>query len=240
MTTKSSPLWLAVLLILIAACGEEEEELVATEQCADQDLAAFAVGSVTNDGETSTFELETDSGTPGRVEGAHEIWVQLGTAILPGDDPEEDDPHPLILRLYDAHHDRNESGEFFRYVENLTDEEPLVVDVFDATDIAAGSQDLTSLDDFDCTLEDTTLCVQVGFDTAGDGILFDDDEFVYNAVSGTVTIEGFKPSPGASFSAQWDVELGRNILVHQDESSGHFEGCFSAGYSPEGDYRQLH
>ncbi len=217
-------------VLLLAACGDDEEEIAASERCLEEDFAAFTAGEIANDEISASLDIETASGTPGRVS-PQEVRIQIGEAILPGGDPEEDDEYPVLLRLIDP----DSPQDFARYIDELTIDDPLHLEIFDASDIGPGSQDLTSMDDFDCSIEEGTICMQVGFDTAGDGILFDDDDFVYNAAGGTLTIDGFVSGADRGFSVRWDADLGRNIMV-QDDSSGDFEGCIRPDYEPRTDY----
>ncbi len=233
---KRKTLWLFAFLsltLLFVACGEEEEEeepVDPIDRCDAEDLRAFAEGSISVDEETTTFEVSGADSAPGRIS-ANEIRIQLGSAVPPGGEEAE----PVIMRIYDP----NSPLNFATHLSELTESGPLELDVIDASEVPAGSQDLTSLDQFDCSIDDdATVCVQVGFDSAGDGILFDDDELVYNAIGGTVTIDGFDPNP-PTFSAHFDVQLGRNVLTFGDDSTGHFEGCLRPRYQPDQDYWTL-
>lgn len=219
-----------VALGLVAACGDEEQEepTPAAEHCEEYDLKAFAAVSVDN-GEAVDFEVESDDEVSGRIFDAHELRIELGQASPPGQSTEV----PVIMRLYDATVDDNFQSYF-------DVDEPLTLDVYDATDLPPGDQDTTALSPFDCSFDDDTICAQVGFDSSEQGNLHDEDEFVYNAAGGTVTIEGFQTSP-SEFSAHWDIELGRNVRVFDDESSGEFEGCIKPAYDgfAAGDYWTL-
>jgi hypothetical protein len=221
---RSSLLSLVVALALaVNACGpEEEQDPPPQERCELDNLKAFLEGSVDDGDSSHTLSLSTDDSTPGWI-GINEIRLNLGVATP----PDGGDPQPVILRLYDAKSDAYLS----EIIDDLTaDGDILELDVFNASQMPAGSEDLTRLNHHECSIEDGTICAQIGFDAAGDDILFDDDHYVYNALGGTVVIEGFD---GVSrfFSGHWDLELGRNILRYNDESQGLAQGCFRPRYT---------
>lgn len=234
-----SVLLFACVWMMISGCSEEEEIIIdPITGCDDEELKAYAEGSISSPEEETSFKIITPGETPGRIM-AQEIRIEIGVASPPGtempdpDSDEEPPTDPFIIRLYDPSSD----SDFARQIEELTQDEPLVLDIADASDIGAGSQDLTSLDEFDCSIvEDTTICMQVGFDTAGDGILFDDDDFVYNATGGSVTIEGFQTGAFPTFLAHFQADLGRNVIAHGDESTGHIAGCLRPHYNTQPDY----
>lgn len=227
----------ASLCLLLAApgCGDDEPEIDPQERCTPDGQAAYLDGELITGDATHPLSLSTDQGTPGQIAN-RQIRIELGQAFPPGTDPEVDDTVPMILRLFDA----DGPLDFPRYIDELTLDEELVLQVYDATDIGPGSTDLTSLEDFDCSIEDGTICAQLGFDTNGDGILHDGDDYVYNAAGGTVTLGGFSSQGGRAFSAHWDLHLGRNIMLHNDSTTGQVAGCMRPGYTPEIDFWELH
>lgn len=219
-----------ISFLLLAACGEgEEEEPAAQDRCGPDGFKSFLVGHI-DDGDARTPLRITATGeTPG-ISNGREIRVQVGRFTPPGDDREE----PVLLRIYDAKSD----DVLLRRISELTLDGPLTLDVIDASQVSAGSEGHTELRDFDCAIDDGTICVQFGFDSVGDSSLQDEDEFAYNATGGSVTIDGID-NIRRQFTVQLDVELGRNVLGFQDESTGAVEGCLTPNYETGTDFWPL-
>ena len=217
---------LVVFSVVGLGCGEPEQEdpIPPQQRCAEEGYKTYLSGAIEGDDDIS-LDAANRQDTTGDIL-RQEIRIHLGTARPPG----ADSAQTIILRLFDPH---SESRTFATYLDNWTSEGPLELDVFDASDIGAGSSDLTSLEDFGCAIEDdATICAQIGFDATQNELLGDEDELVYNASGGTVTIEGFNSSD-RTFAAHWDLELGRNVLRYGDESSGQAQGCLRANYNSD-------
>lgn len=225
---------------LLVACGEEETEEPpppAPERCQADDLKSYAEGAVFDDEQHTSLNLSSND-VSGRIFDDRELRIRLGNAAPPGEIKEQ----PVILRLVS----NEEEPEFTIFAEQIADttspQEPMELQIYDATDYSGlGSEDLTSLSDYGCSIDDDgTVCAQLGFDASNNGVLDDDDEYVFNAAGGTITIEGFSSSTGRLF-AHWDIELGPNLFSFQDESRGDFEGCMWPEYDSRapGDYWAL-
>lgn len=223
-TLPATLLFTIITTFCMACGGEEEEPTPPAERCQADNLKVYLTATVDDGSEQQDFQISNADGSPGWI-GFHEIRINLGNAVP----PEGGEAEPVILRLYDP-----ASEELLgSTIDNLTDEAPVEVAVFDASEIPAGAEDVTSLSEHECSLAEGTICAQIGFDSAGDNILFDDDEFVYNAVGGSVIFEGFDPV-SRTFSVKYDLDLGRNILRFQDESTGRAEGCLLPRYTAHG------
>ena len=217
---------LSVLALCLSACGpEEEEEPPPQQRCETDNLKSYLQGSIDDGDSSRSIQLSNADSTPGWI-GINEIRLNLGMATP----PDGSDPQPVLLRLYDA----KSEAYLSEIIDDLTaDGDTLELTVYDASQMPAGSEDLTRLNHHDCSIEEGTICAQIGFDAAGDEILCDDDDYVYNALGGTVVIEGFD---GVSrlFAGHWELELGRNILSFNDQSQGLVEGCFRPRYTVQG------
>lgn len=215
---------------LVVACGDEEEKQEPPppppERCKADNLKAYAEGEVSNDEESASLELSSND-VSGRIFDGGELRIRLGDASPPGTSGDQ----PLMMRIVDNDDDPEFAVFAERFADTASEADPLELQIADATDYSGlGSDNLTSLSDYDCSIDDEgTICVQVGFDSSGTGTLGNDDEYVYNAAGGTITIEGFSTSDDRFF-AHWDIEVGPNLFAFQDESSGEFEGCMWPNY----------
>lgn len=237
---KRPILLVVAIAAAVSACGDDEDEEPPPppppERCQADNLKAYAEGAIANEDESASLDISSND-VSGRIFDGGEVRLQLGDASPPGASEE----YPLILRIVDNEDD----PEFVVLGERLdmaTEADPLEFHIVDSTDYSGlGSEDLTSLSDYDCSIDaDGTVCAQLGFDTSGSGNLGDDDDYVYNAAGGTVTVEGFSTAD-ERFAAHWDIEVGPNIFAFQDESSGEFEGCMWPHYDPRapGNYWSL-
>lgn len=218
-----------VALLLLPACGEEEVPLTPQEHCQEEGYKSYIVGHIINDEIRSDYQISSADSTPGSMR-RHEIRLVAGSASP----PHQSSTQPVIIRFYDA----ESQEQLGPRLSDLTSDGPLVLDVADASDLGPGSQNRTSLEDFDCSIAEGTICVQFGFDATGDAGLFDGDDFAFNATGGTVTILGFD-NITATFHLEFDVELGPNALGFQDESRGNVQGCLSPNYEPSDNFWPL-
>ena len=219
----------AFAVAVTGACGEPDEPLPFDERCHEEELKAAASGQIDGDYGTASFELTTRDETPGRIL-HNEIRLELGVASPPHTASNE----PVILRLFDA----DAPADFPRHLGDLTEDGPVELEVFDASDLPPGQADTTSLSHLDCTTTEGTICAQLGYDSAGDGILYDDDQYVFNAIGGTVTLDGYD-NRSVTFAGHWNLEFGPNVRTHDDDSSGEVDGCFRPRYDIEPEYRPL-
>lgn len=220
------PLQLLAALIaaptLAVGCGDDPEPDPATH-CQEADLKAYATGSASGERGTASFDTSSDDDAPGRIT-ADRLRLTLGEASPPG----TVDDQPMMLYLTDTEID----DELWAQLDERSTEADLILDVVDASDLPPGEEDTMSVDHLDCAVEDGSICAQVGYDAAGDGVLGDDDEFIYNAVVGDVTIEGFEPV-GSTFAMHFDLDIGPNVRVHDDDSTGRLQGCVYAEYDTD-------
>lgn len=218
---------LAAVALLVIGCGEDEADPDPRTHCQEQNLKAYTVGSATGERGSASFEISDSNGTPGRITDT-QVRITLGEASPPG----TDDDQPLILYLTDTVIDHDLYQEFSR----RTDDGRLVLDIADASQPPEGEEDVTSVSHIDCSVQqDDTICAQVGYDSAGDGILGDDDEFVYNAVDGQLVIEDVD-NIASTISMNWDIEAGPNVHVFEDDSTGEFRGCAIPEYDIDAPY----
>lgn len=217
--------------IFVVGCGEGEQPDPRL-QCDHQELKTFAVGSASTDDGTASFDLSTERDISGRITD-NQIRVHLGDASPPG----TDETQPVLLYLTDPTSD----GEFYRNLDDWTHDAPLVVDVVDASSLPPGEEDRMSVSHLDCSIEQNgSICAQIGFDSANDEILGNDDEYVFNATGGTITIDGYDYG-SQTFSMNWQFDIGPNVHSYQDQSTGDIEGCLRAGYDTDlTDYWALH
>lgn len=209
---------LAVALFTLG-CGDSDEEPNPQTYCEDEKVNAYARGSV---GEIK-LNLERDS-----IEGSTIIAQQVLLKLGDIERKEQGDKVPLLMRIFDA----KIKSELLDAMANASLSEPKVLTVVDATKVIAGSeQTRTDLSTYDCSIQNDTICVQIGLDTNNDGQLLNDDAAAFNAASGTVTITR---AQNAQISLSWDVELGQNLLTFNDQSSGNFAGCIRARYATSG------
>lgn len=221
----------AGLWLLMAGCGPDDEGTPDPEdRCGIDGFKAFLVGHFDVGGDDVEFRISNEGDTPGMAT-SNEVRLVVGSFPPPG----EDGDLPAILRIYDSGGDRNILA---RISEMLEDQDEVVATVVDASEIGAGSQGRTNLNDFDCALADGRLCVQYGFDTVGDDTLQDDDEYAFNATGGTVTFLGIN-STTRRVDLQLDVELGRNVLRFEDTTTGSLTGCASPRYQLGTDFWPL-
>ncbi|MBA2662840.1 MAG: hypothetical protein H0U74_11125 [Bradymonadaceae bacterium] len=220
-TSKTALLLAAGLLTTTTmACGEAPAAAAVQDRCEADLVAAIGVGKAGN----YNLALER-SQIDGSSMTTHEITLKLADVAR----ADKGDVVPLLMRIYDKHN----SGDLLNALARLTDDAPLVLDVIDATEIGAGSQNRTDLTRFDCGISKGTICVQVGLDTNGDGLILNNDDAAYNASSGQVTIRSIQ-NVGQRINLSWDVRLGANILAFGDTSTGNFTGCVRAKYEPGG------
>lgn len=213
---------LSLLILATTACGAEEaEEPPPRQRCSQDDLKAYLDGEFTADA-THGITLQAADEVNGFI-GFHEIRVQIGEATPPG----ASSPQPVILRIWE----NNGVGNMIHRLSELTDDGPQTFTIVDASEPRAGSQGRTNLDGYDCRLDESTLCVQIGFDANADQALLDTDAFAFNASGGEMILEIANRRVNADFSFQTGV----NLLSFQDDSSGAFEGCIAPRYSISGD-----
>ena len=220
----------AALVIGLAACGGDPEP-EPEERCGVNGLKAYLEGTL----ESQPFLVSTAGDTPGQGSN-REIRIQVGTAVPPDQAGGEGaETLPVILRIFEG-----DGGQNFlqRLSERLESEGEVQVEVADATDIGPGSQGRTDLSGFDCRLSDDRVCVQLGFDSVGDLTLQDGDEYAYNASGGTVTFLGID-NMTRRVHVRFDLDLGRNVLRFDDESTGAVAGCISPRYRLGTDYWPL-
>lgn len=223
-SSSSYPLLSLPLVALIAlsvgapACSGSEEP-AAQERCVLEGMTAYGEGRIRNEGVSYSLDLSRDE-ISGSI-GTQQVTVDLGS--IPRSDK---GAAPLRMRLFDAH----SKDSLLDTLANATAGGPLTLQVFNASQIPAGSQSRTELADFDCGLPKGNICVQLGFDSTGDELILDDDDAVYNGIAGTVTIESIN-NISRKILITWDVEVGANILAFQDQSSGSFAGCMNPTYS---------
>ncbi len=192
----------------LGACGEEPRPSP-EKRCEVEGHRTFAAGDL---GSTD-YELSLAEVT-GLVSGQN-ITVQL---------PGFADGKTMILKMR------------FSDATNLLDEITRAsldsFDVVDATDIPAGSMNVSGLDKYECSLGAGKICAQVGVDHDGDGLISDDDSEVYNAKGGKVvfeTIDGLS----RSIKFQWTIDLGSDIFA-SDSGPGVVRGCLDASYMSAG------
>lgn len=205
---------------LLGACGDDPVEIAPQDRCAEDDLSAYVRATI--EGAESTTRIDLPRPTIEGAISAEGILVNLGPRPLPDGSGQAD----LILNLADS-----------RSAENLIDalsdrtlEGPVVLQVVDATEAVTGSEGRTDLERFECTVDQDTICVQLGYDVSENETLDDDDRFVYHGQSGTVTIESFD-NRTATMRADFELTLGQNMLGFQDTSSGDLAGCLQPSYS---------
>lgn len=222
---KTSPrqitLLATILSLVMSACGGgEEPQIDPKDRCDAEGFKAYLDGQITNDDSTQNLTLSAKDKAQGSVE-LNEIRLHVGQATP----PDGDAPQPVLLRLYDAAATRH-------LMHRLSDSvaiEPLTLQVVDASDIGPGSQGRTSLAGFDCAVDQGSICVQLGFDSDGDGTLHDDDKFAYNATAGTVTFLKID-NLSRRIHVELDISIGPNVLAFQDQSTGQLEGCLAPNY----------
>ena len=213
-------LLLASSLLFAPACGgePEEEEISPLLRCEEEGLKAYLVGTIQTEDGPHDFLIRSPEEAPGFI-GFNEIRVVVGSFSPPGSST----PLPVILRIYENDGRQN----LIHRLSELTDDGPLSLQVADASLPRDGSQGRTNLDTYDCSLENGTFCLQIGFDSVGDQTLQDQDEFAYNGASGSLDIEIADRRVKVSF----DLDLGPNVLGFQDQSTGSLQGCIAPRYS---------
>lgn len=206
------------LSMSVSACSGSEEP-AAQERCVLEGLTAYAEGRIRNEGVSYNLDLSREE-ISGSI-GTQQVTVDLGSISR-----SDKGSAPLRMRLFDAH----SQDSLLDALANATTNGPLTLQVFNASEIPAGSQNRTELSNFDCGLSKNNICVQLGFDSTGDELILDDDDAAYNGIAGTVTIESIN-NVSRKILITWDVEVGANILAFQDQSSGSFAGCMNPRYS---------
>lgn len=205
--------------LLATACGDPPKDPAPQEYCAAENVTAYARGSV------GTFNLNLEqSSIEGSTIISQQVLLKLGQVAR----KEQGDKVPLLMRVFDA----KIKSELLDAMANASLNEPKILTVVDATKVTAGSeQTRTDLSTYDCSIQNDTICVQIGFDTNHDGQLLNDDDAAFNAASGTVTIQR---AENARFNITWDITLGQNLLTFNDTSSGKFAGCIQSRYETSG------
>ncbi len=207
------------LTLLAAGCGDPPKDPAPQDYCEAEKVNAYARGSV------GAFNLNLErSDITGSTIIGQQVVLKLGEVAR----KEQGDKVPLLMRIYDA----KIKNELLDAMANASKDEPKVLTVVDASKGVDGSEKTrTDLSTFDCSIKDGTICVQIGFDTNGDGQLLNDDDAAFNAAAGTVTISNVQ---NARFSISWDIKLGQNLLTFADTTSGKFEGCVRSRYETAG------
>lgn len=209
----------SALTLLATGCGEPEQAPPPQEYCEAENVNAYARGSI------GAFNLNLERSTiTGSTIIGQQVMLKLGDVAR----KKQGDKVPLLMRIYD-----NEiKSELIDAMANAIQDGPQTLTVVDASQGIDGSeQTRTDLSSFDCSIKNGTICVQIGFDTNGDGQLLNDDDAAFNASAGTVTL---KTAQSAKFNLTWDIELGKNLLTHADTSSGKFTGCIRSRYETAG------
>ena len=224
LSRRLSFLLLATTLLLTAACGgePEEEEISPLLRCEEEGLKAYLVGSIDSEESSHPFLVRSSEEAPGFI-GFNEIRLVVGSFAPPG----SSSPLPVILRIFENDGRRN----LIHRLSELTEEGPLSLQVADASLPPDGSQGRTSLSSYDCSLEEGTFCIQIGFDSVGDQSLQDNDEFAYNGSGGSLEIDIAE----RRVKVQFDLDLGPNVLGFQDSSTGTLQGCLAPRYSVSAD-----
>ncbi|MFU8806642.1 MAG: hypothetical protein ACNA8W_22730, partial [Bradymonadaceae bacterium] len=215
---SSKRLVFGIVTLILGACSGSEDPIEAEERCLADGLTAYAEGMISNDSTQISLDLSTNS-IDGSI-GIQQVSMELGTISRPGKPAA-----PLRMLIHDAHSVENLLDTFT----NATNDGPLTLNVFDASELASGSSNRTELSHLDCGLQNGNVCVQLGFDTTGDELILDDDDGAYNGISGTVTIKNINHI-GRKLHFTWNLEVGSNILAFQDQSFGRFKGCVNATY----------
>jgi hypothetical protein len=215
---------LSLSLSLTAAlgCSDQEPTIAPTARCAELDLALVAQGTLEQlDGVLGEAKLEAKT-TDSEILGL-QAWLRL-----PGYNP-GDGARTLVVRLY-----AGGAGNLLTRIERATASGPITLSVVDATEIPAGNVSATALDRYPCSLEEGTICVQVGEDSNNNGSLDDQDVRVFNAKGGSVT---FQPLDFTTrrLTLTYDVQLGRNVIDVRSMTSGSLAGCLDAKYEVKGE-----
>lgn len=200
-------LWCAALGL--CACGGEEPKPAAEDRCEIEGHSVFAERTL---GEAIT-ELPGAS-----VEGL--VSNQNITVKLPrvGGGPQ------LILKM--------RFSDATNLLDEITRASTQAFEIVDATDVPAGSMNVSGLDKYECPLSEGKICAQLGVDTDGDGLISDDDGEVYNASGGSIdfeTIDGLTKS----IKFHWSINLGTDIFDAMS-ASGQIRGCVDASYTSTG------
>lgn len=212
----------AVMLVSGVACREEEEPLPPAQERCNAQTRTFNTGSLdAKGGQPGAFELGQSSSS-GRIQGK-ELVVAFGDAQL-GD---------MLLRLRISDVD----GEFEELASRAVTDGPLTLQVVDTSAGApAESESRTALTSFNCELRSGQVCVQVGFDSDGDGFLTDADTGVFNASAGEVVVEALA-NRSNEVELTWTLTLGANLspLAQEDDATpgvgGGLEGCLNGRYT---------
>lgn len=206
-------------MLLATGCGNPPEAPAPQEYCEVENVKAYARGGV------GAFNLNLErSNITGSTIIGQQVMLKLGDVAR----KEQGDTVPLLMRIFDS----KIKSELIDAMANASKSEPKVLTVVDTSAGVDGSeQTRTDLSTFDCSIQNGTICVQLGFDTNGDGQLLNDDDAAFNAAAGTVTISS---AQSAKFNISWNIELGKNLLTFADTSSGKFEGCVRSRYETAG------
>lgn len=209
----------------IAGCGDEAV-VPAQDRCAELGYASFGGGSINvSGGKPGALEVVVDKAS-GFVQN-QTIVVRFPNASL------AEGKRTLLLRFYTT-----ESGEvLLERISRALESGPLTLNIADATAIKAGSNNVSTLDGYDCAFSQGALCAQLAVDRTGDGLINDEDEVVFNAKGGTVTFEKID-GLSSIFRFDYSLNLGANIFDREDmTTSNAWAGCVDSGYRSVGNNR---
>lgn len=206
-------------------CGDEAP--VAPElRCADEGLASFGSGSlIVSGGKPGALEVNV-SKAAGFLQGPT-LVVRFPNASLP------EGKRTLLLRVF-----ASDSAEgLIDRISRATTDGPASFSVSDATAVKAGSNNIASLDGYDCDFANGKICAQLAVDNQADGIVSDEDAVVFNARSGTIVFEKID-GLSSTFKLNFNLELGANIFDRDDmTTSNAWRGCVDSGYGSAGNGR---
>jgi hypothetical protein len=209
------------LAALAVSCADEEEPTFSPEaRCAGASLGLVGEGSLERaDGAVGAVVLESKAA-------AGEIRTTQLLLRLGGYNSGEG-ARPLLVRISGGG-----AGDLITRIDRGDISGPL--NVLDATEIPAGNVSATALDRYPCNMESGMVCVQVGEDSNGNGLLDDQDVRVFNASGGTVTLDALDTSK-KRLRLRYNVTLGRNIIDVRSMTQGTFAGCLDAGFTTLGE-----
>lgn len=222
---RCSSLASVVLCLSLLGCGDEEP-VAPTLRCADQGLASFGAGSLIVDaGKPGALEIDV-SKAAGFLQGPT-LVVRFPNASLP------EGKRTLLLRVFTS-----DSGDaLIDRISRATTDGPASFNVSDATAVKAGSNNIASLDGYDCDFANGKICAQLAVDRQADGLISDEDNVVFNARSGTIVFEKID-GLSSTFKLNFNLQLGANIFDRDDmTSSNAWSGCVDSGYESAGNGR---